>query len=144
MKTEEPEQSYRICRDCQISKPLTSEFFQKKHCSRNGKHYFYNRCKACHNPIDRNIHYKRSYGITYEDKLNLIQQQGGVCYICKSPFKSPKLSHVDHDHRTGKVRAIVCVDCNRTLGVVEGVDLTVFTNYIKEKGGLPKDERLRG
>jgi Recombination endonuclease VII len=42
----------------------------------------------------------------------MIEAQGGLCPICK---KRPAV-HVDHDHKTGKVRAILCEMCNGGLG----------------------------
>ena len=49
-------------------------------------------------------------------------QQGGVCAICKKPEKSkwnteqPMLLAVDHDHETGRVRGLLCNNCNTGLG----------------------------
>ena len=44
----------------------------------------------------------------------MLAEQGGVCAICGSPPKSRRL-HVDHDHRTGAVRGLLCFRCNRAL-----------------------------
>jgi hypothetical protein len=40
--------------------------------------------------------------------------EGGVCAICGRPPKTRKL-HVDHDHKTGKVRGLLCYTCNRFI-----------------------------
>ena len=42
----------------------------------------------------------------------LLEEQGGLCAICKA---SPAV-HVDHDHATGAVRALLCFNCNGGLG----------------------------
>lgn len=44
----------------------------------------------------------------------LLTYQGGRCAICGNPPKARRL-HVDHDHRTGKVRGLLCFRCNRAL-----------------------------
>jgi hypothetical protein len=43
----------------------------------------------------------------------MIEAQGGLCAICAGPLDRP---HVDHDHETGKVRGILCFNCNAGLG----------------------------
>jgi Recombination endonuclease VII len=46
----------------------------------------------------------------------MLEEQGGGCAICHaSPPESASL-HVDHDHKTGKVRALLCVKCNNAIG----------------------------
>jgi hypothetical protein len=45
----------------------------------------------------------------------LLEQQGNVCAICSRPFGS-KGSQIDHDHITGKVRGLLCISCNMSLG----------------------------
>lgn len=67
---------------------------------------------------------KRTYGITYDDWMSLFKSQGGVCKICGSVGfylnKNAKLKLVvDHDHTTGKVRGMLCHNCNRALGLLQ-------------------------
>lgn len=64
------------------------------------------------------------YGITQEQFEEMFEAQGGVCAICGSaatPGIGPASQrlHVDHDHRTGKVRALLCNNCNRGLGYLQ-------------------------
>lgn len=54
---------------------------------------------------------KRLTDAEYDARL---AAQGGVCAICGNPPKSRRL-HVDHDHRTGTVRGLLCFRCNRAL-----------------------------
>ena len=42
----------------------------------------------------------------------MLAEQGGLCAICKSA----PAAHVDHDHATGAVRALLCFNCNGGLG----------------------------
>lgn len=63
--------------------------------------------------FNKNQKLKR-YGLTLEDFEAMIAAQDGRCAICSDKFaRSP---HVDHCHRTGAVREILCDDCNNVLG----------------------------
>lgn len=60
---------------------------------------------------------KRIYGITLNEYNQLLKEQNDSCFICQkhqSNFKR-KLA-VDHDHKTGKVRGLLCHNCNTSLG----------------------------
>jgi Recombination endonuclease VII len=58
----------------------------------------------------------RRYGITREDYWDLYRAQGGHCAIClRATGKSKRLT-VDHDHKTGLVRGLLCATCNTILG----------------------------
>jgi hypothetical protein len=72
----------------------------------------------------RRHHLQRFYGITLEQYNEMFEKQGGVCAICGAkPSKvngtKKKHLHVDHDHKTGKVRGLLCVTCNVKLGFME-------------------------
>jgi hypothetical protein len=56
----------------------------------------------------------RELGISEDEYAELLERQGGVCAICGNPPKTRRLS-VDHNHRTGKVRGLLCFRCNRAL-----------------------------
>ena len=81
-------------------------------------------CKPCHNAKGkatyqrlyggtREYHLRRRYGITGADFDAMVEAQGGTCAVCDQ-----KPEHVDHDHKTGKVRGILCFNCNQALGNV--------------------------
>lgn len=57
-----------------------------------------------------------SYGLTIEEYELLFDKQGRVCAICKLPKENKRNYHVDHDHKTGIVRGILCHHCNLMLG----------------------------
>lgn len=45
--------------------------------------------------------------------------QGGVCKICLRPPAPDRRLSVDHDHRTGAIRGLLCQQCNTLLGQVD-------------------------
>lgn len=61
----------------------------------------------------------RGHGLTNRQYLDMLAAQGGVCDLCKTAGRGPVLRYglvVDHCHDTGKVRGLLCVDCNTALG----------------------------
>jgi Recombination endonuclease VII len=65
---------------------------------------------------DRNGHLMRKFGITVEEYERMLEEQGGGCAICHAPPPDSGSLHVDHDHKTGQVRALLCVKCNNAIG----------------------------
>ena len=64
---------------------------------------------------------KRKYNLTVEEYNKMFEEQNGVCAICFQPetLKNKNTTYrlsVDHCHATGKVRALLCRDCNQILG----------------------------
>ncbi|MEQ1788771.1 MAG: endonuclease VII domain-containing protein [Acidimicrobiales bacterium] len=53
------------------------------------------------------------YRMSSESFDAMVEQQGGLCAVCRRP---PEKLVVDHDHRTGLVRGLLCGPCNRALG----------------------------
>ena len=64
------------------------------------------------------------HGLTQEDYQRMLKAQGGVCAICGQPQtvdnkrESRRLLCVDHDHETGRGRALLCDPCNLLIGLV--------------------------
>ena len=72
----------------------------------------------------RNKTLLNKYGITLEQYDAMLIDQDYLCAICKQPEQmlhkeKPKRLCVDHDHKTGKVRGLLCQRCNTTLGRYE-------------------------
>ena len=65
--------------------------------------------------IDTQERKYRKLGISLAVKEQMFAEQNGVCAICPSPI-SLTSSHLDHNHATMKVRALLCAHCNRMLG----------------------------
>jgi hypothetical protein len=83
------------------------------HRSRRVRDGLASHCKACRRERQRRDHLKRTFGLTPEDLERLIASQGGVCAICREG----KAEHIDHDHETGRIRAVLCGPCNMGLGL---------------------------
>ena len=69
-----------------------------------------------------NAYYKRTYRITKRDFDSMWVKQGGKCALCYGDGFLMRAHHrkklvVDHCHKTGKVRALLCHNCNRALGL---------------------------
>ena len=89
-------------------------------------------CKACDRKAKRERdkrtpeqraakHLMNRYGITSEEKENLLRLQGGKCAICPRTEAGGRhnVFHVDHCHKTGKVRGLICDRCNRAIGLLD-------------------------
>jgi hypothetical protein len=68
--------------------------------------------------IEKNSKLKRAYGITLAKYDEMFERQGGVCAICKTdkPDNWHKHFSVDHCHTTGRIRGLLCGQCNVGLG----------------------------
>lgn len=56
---------------------------------------------------------KNKYGLSKEDYYNLLEKSKGKCNICDNLITKP---NIDHDHKTNRVRGILCHHCNVGLG----------------------------
>lgn len=63
---------------------------------------------------ERAGHLMRKFGITIEEYEAMLEAQGGVCAICGRAPGDISL-HVDHNHFTGTIRALLCFPCNNAL-----------------------------
>lgn len=85
---------------------------------------YHNQCskkREAHRLSARKSALKTQYGITYEAFLTMFETQSGGCAICAHPIYPThedryQTGCVDHCHETGKVRGILCWDCNVGLG----------------------------
>lgn len=121
--------SFKRCACCGEVKP-TTEFSKKKHRDRWGFYAYCDNCKSLKakeysksssGKLSIRNRELRKYGITFEDQQRMYVEQGGKCAICGREiflFGSSKkdTAHVDHDHLTGRVRGLLCQECNTGLG----------------------------
>ena len=70
--------------------------------------------KRKYDPAARRRRNLARYGLTEAQFQMMYERQGGLCDICYKPL--PKRPHVDHDHKTGRVRGLLDWWCNRLIG----------------------------
>ena len=87
---------------------------KKKYYDKNHKDW-YKKSRMWH--VKYNLRAK--YGLTLEDYDNMLEQQKGVCAICGGINPSGRRLAVDHDHKTGEIRGLLCQHCNTHLGWYE-------------------------
>jgi hypothetical protein len=100
-----------VCKHCGEEKPLDE--FPKGRKRRDGQQrYAY--CKICHRDVARANYLKRIFKLTVEEYDKLLAFQDGLCAICRQAPRAMRLA-IDHDHKTGLVRGLLCSFCNRAL-----------------------------
>lgn len=106
----------RLCFKCGERKPFNARYFPLDHRRGRG---LKGTCRACLKKAIKNATLKRSYGIDLQQYLAVLAAQNGRCAICGVAFadRSKHLRpHVDHDHHSGRVRGLLCHNCNVLLG----------------------------
>lgn len=112
------------CKTCGISKD-SSEFY--KHHGTKDK--LDSSCKLCvgqkakdhyseNKTRVRDRDYRKKYGITLKDFNAFMEQQKGLCAICHKPETGKALA-VDHCHKNGTIRGLLCQKCNTSIGQME-------------------------
>ena len=110
----------RWCSRCAAYHPASEFWSGSSYCKAHQKEY----TAARYDPRarqDRDL--RKNYGITLAQYEAMYTAQGGVCAACGQPERvyskrAGRLRYlaVDHDHTTGKVRALLCQECNTALG----------------------------
>ena len=103
----------RLCKDC--GKEFEPDKKHKRHC-----------CLYCHNIRSK----KSKYGLNRDEVLELWSKEN--CDICERPLNK---KNIDHCHKTGKVRGVLCTQCNTGLGKFQD-DIDVMhkaIEYLKSK-----------
>ena len=94
---------------------MINKKYQETH--RDKVHGWNNKYNVAHKKEKHSKHLQRSYGISLKDYDALLDAQGGRCLICQTLDSTPHGRFcVDHCHKTGKIRGLLCVRCNSGLG----------------------------
>ena len=140
----------RVCLKCQ--KPKSWDEFATDVHGFNKKTAT---CSICKNEKGRNLYksdpktrrigiknrpdkLKRDYGITFSDVVRTLDQQHGMCanIACDKKIslegRGRNRAMIDHNHTTGKFRALLCMQCNLMLGILEKQEKIVLglMNYL--------------
>jgi hypothetical protein len=154
----------KVCSKCQLEKPL-SEFYDNR---RNGHKRA--ACKSCCNAATKQ-HYKKNkqWFAEYAKKWRndnreraneyarhsrqrrrqeieqaWLARQNGVCGLCSEPPRQGERFELDHDHRTGENRALLCRRCNYLIAAAneDRRVLLAAIDYLDRHGANPKGEKI--
>ena len=114
------------CSKCKKTYPATNKFFYRHSNRKDG---FDPWCKECKKEYDRILHKIKKFNISKKKYEKMLKEQNNCCLICGRNFediyRNLKQNHayytprIDHDHKTGNVRGILCHHCNTALGSFE-------------------------
>lgn len=68
---------------------------------------------------------KTAYGLSSEDTQQMLVEQGNCCKICYVKFLGGPKPYVDHCHKTGRIRGLLCMQCNMGLGLAKDNSITL-------------------
>lgn len=147
-----PPTGFKKCRGCSTVKEY-SEFWLDAANKTDGR---YSHCKECktaitykwrennkarYNKICQLANRRRyptsrlqRYGLTDQWFKETLAAQDNKCAICRKPNPSKKRCFaVDHEHSTGRIRGILCYNCNRLLHAFDNIDLyNKIMDYLKK------------
>ena len=79
----------------------------------------------------KNVRQKcKTYAMAPEDYLTLLEKQNSLCAICAT-YSEAGL-YIDHDHKTGAVRELICGACNHALGSLESPKYPLYLQYLEK------------
>jgi hypothetical protein len=113
-----PERGGQLNSSCRTCETTHAREYRHKHPDRVRK----SRKLLYHKPGQREkrkAHWmKWRYGMTVGERNHMYSEQNGCCPICGAPAELDRM-HIDHDHATGQVRALLCCSCNWFVGWIE-------------------------
>lgn len=130
----------KICSKCKKERPIS------KFCkSKNRKDGLDCTCKSCKKKYQQQPYvkiscrinsrkhlFKKRYNLTFKQHEQMYTDQDGRCIICRNLLPYDKI-HTDHNHKTGKVRGLLCRSCNYGLHFIEDKDFVKKAKkYLKD------------
>ena len=139
------------CNSCREDKKVT-EYHRRWPDCKDGRKRYRNDCRVCHNRTTTannnkseeakkrhrlnsfKSRIKAKYGISCEEYQRLYEDQHGLCGICQKSYHSTLDAanglYIDHCHRTGSVRELLCHNCNAGIGHFKE-DITILDRAIE-------------
>jgi hypothetical protein len=124
-------ETHKQCSNCKAIKEHSEFHKDKRNIYSRGLAYY---CKVCacskgreytarnahltsYKQKKKNAYIQNRFGITLDEYTEKLKAQNNFCAICKVELPaSGYFTHLDHCHKTGKIRAFLCTNCNRGLG----------------------------
>lgn len=117
------------CKKCNFKG--TEEYFRTPHKKGKDRHDYYDYCKECHCEASRINRYKNLYNITVDEYEKILSFQNNKCAICGRPAKSNQNRlAVDHDHKTGLIRGLLCWSCNKAIGCFKDNQHLIWASFL--------------
>jgi hypothetical protein len=117
----------KTCKKCGVEKPVDNFY-------KNGTWL----CKSCYIKQSVNNRYKREYSTSRNKLKKILKEQKNLCCICQINIKN--VYHIDHNHKSKKVRGLLCKKCNIGLGMFRDNPAVIFNayNYLNTRGNYSK------
>lgn len=137
------EETTKSCANCKNRKKIWYQTHKEEQAQRKKKRYYENpglprtRSKewyAANTGRAKASKRKKAYGLEPSEHERMLSEQNGVCAICERECRTGRDLAVDHNHKTYKVRGLLCNDCNLGLGKFEEnvVLLRSAANYLEK------------
>ena len=111
-----------ICNKCGVEKSIAEYYKGHKRCKECYSEDYKNKKPSYSEKKDYMLKYTYGENFGLKEYKSILQEQNGVCATCKNPNtngrKDTNNLYVDHNHETGKVRGLLCSNCNRALGLL--------------------------
>lgn len=126
--------SKKACSKCHEVQPIEQFGLRKDKC--DGRESW---CRSCQRILVRAYSLQKKFGITIEEYESMCESQAFRCAICQKECRNQRGNRkdvlaVDHCHKTGKIRGLLCMTCNTGLGHFEDDTdtLTRAITYIRD------------
>jgi hypothetical protein len=123
------------CSTCKKFKELPE--FNNHYKNKDGKQNGCRQCSSDASKLDswKNNRLRRLYGVSLDEYNDMFYNQNGCCAICNKHQSELEFKlGVDHNHKTGAIRKLLCRKCNAALGLFQESEeiLSKALEYIKK------------